>query len=415
MTTDLLAWYHDWQGVLGCFTRPDATVPCFGPVSKFPLAYLANSTLFTSGIERGQRLLTIVNGLILLLPLVALAFSQGLGTLRRAGWPYVLAIALSPIPMFYVEAGALEVQAGIFCGIYLGAVAHLLSSPGLDAGRRTAWVIAVSGMLFPFYKDTAAVLVGLAVLVTLAWHIAALRELASTSAGRGRLWRCALLVAGPVLLAQLIDLAYCWFKYGVPLPLAYMYEAKEAGPTLAKSVEFFAGSVFSPNGGILVFWGLPAFLAIACWRAAGLVPRRSVVVLGSATVVVFSVALARWWAPFGWDAWGDRLMVPAMVAVFVGFLFCMRPRDRVTEVAFSWPVALACMPVVAYSFFYVVVPYSQSQARSMQDSLYAGPACERMGQSLATPQPSSFWRTDIYYLCARERMLYVPRPKNRTP
>jgi hypothetical protein len=414
MTTDLMAWQNDWRGLMGCFTRPGSAVPCFGPVSKFPLAYLANSLLFGSSLERGQFLLTVTNGLVLALPLAVLALSQGFAMLRRVGWPYLLAIALSPLPMFYVATGALEVQAGVFAGIYIGAFARILASPGLDGGKRTAWVVAVAGFIFPLYKDTAAVLVGVAIVATLAWRSANLRELAVTQDGRKTLLRTALLVGGPVVIGQLFDLGYCWFKYGVPLPLAYMYEAAEAGPSYTKSAEFLAGTLLSPNGGVLFFWSLPLFVAVAGWRVAGLVPQRTVVVLASVVAVVFWLALARWWAAFGWDAWGDRLMVSAMVAVLVALPFSMRSREPQTEPVLRWSVCFACLPLVVYSFYYVAVPYTQSQARSMHDSLFSGPDCTRMGEFLATPQGSAFWRGDVYYSCARERMLYVPRPHTRT-
>lgn len=413
MPTDFPVWKTDWHNVLGCLASTHDGISCAGAVSKFPLAYLINASLLSFEPEREEQLLALANGLAILLPLVALALTQGLSALRRMGWPYVLAMALSPLPMFYVATGALEVQAGVFCGIYLGLFARLLASPDFRVPRRTAWVLGIAGLVFPLYKDTAAAFVGVGVIVTLACRARALRELASTSTGRSSLLRGILLISVPVLLGEVLELAYCWFRYGVPLPISYMREAAQAGPSITKSVEFLAGSVLSPNGGVLVFWGLPVFLAVAGWRVAGWVPRAEVVIPSCASAVISCIGLARWWTPFGWDGWGDRLMVPAMVTALVALPFCMRPRHPATEPAFSWPVWVACSPVVIYSFYYVAIPYSQSQARSLQDSLVSGPACIHMREFLAIPQESSFWRTDVYYSCARERMLYVPRPHIR--
>ncbi|MGF6493626.1 hypothetical protein ABIE56_001809 [Luteibacter sp. 621] len=408
LVTDLAAWQGDWQGLIGCLTRASAAVPCFGQVSKFPLAYLINSLMLGVSPGRAQLLLTLVNGFALVLPIVVLALTQGLSVVRHVGWPYLLALALSPLPMFYVASGALEVQAGVFCGIYLGGLARILTSSHLDAGKRTAWVVAIAGLVFPLYKDTAAVLVGFGVLVTLAWHANGLREVASTPVGRARLWRCGLLFTGPVLLGQLLDLSYCWVKFGVPLPLAYMNEAAEAGPSYARSAEFLAGSLLSPNGGVLIFWCFPLFIAIAGWRVAGFIPRRTVVFLAITSAAVFLVALSRWWTPFGWDGWGNRLMIPVMVATLAAFPFAMRPRQLATEPMLSRRVCLTCAPLVAASFYYVALPYTQSQARSLRDSLRPGMHCMRMSDFQATPQPLAFWRSDIYYSCARERMLYIP-------
>lgn len=409
--TDLVAWKNDSAVVFRCISQKDMQLPCAG-VSKFPLAYLANAALYGFVPGRGDHAISVLNIVALALPLLALTVIHGLAALCRAGWPYVLAISLSPLPVYYIATGALEVQAGIVCGLYIGAFAHMLASPELASSKRAAWVLAISGFVFPLYKDTVAPLVGMAVTATLAWSLPSLRALAASATGRRQLWRAGLLAAAPVLLAQMLDLAYCWFKYGVPLPVSYLGEAKLTGPSYAKSAEFLAGSVLSPNGGILIFWGLPVLAVIAGWRVAGLVPRRHVVVLAVTLVTVSCLLLARWWAPFGWDSWGDRLMVPAVLSALAGFTLCLRPRQQ-KEPALSLPVCLACLPLVACSTYYMAVPYVMPQGRGLPASLWSGPACGHMQDRMATDavtQGLSFWKSDAYYACARERMLYVPRP-----
>jgi hypothetical protein len=408
--TDYGSWQGDWRAATQCLAQ-GANLPCLG-VSKFPLAYLVNAGLAGSPDERGHLLLTIANAVCLLLPLLALLLTQGLRMLLRAGWAYLAAIALSPLPMFYVATGAMEVQSAIFCGLYIGAFARTLASPGLRTDAATTWLLAISGLVFPLYKDTIAGFMGIAMLFLLVLHRGSLRELAGTSEGRARLLRMGLGAAAPVMFSLLLAGAYCWFKYGVPLPLAYMDEASKASPPFAKSVEFLLGSLFSPNGGVLIFWGLPAFVAVMGWRSVGLVPRRQVVVGALALCVICCVAFAHWWATFGWNSWGNRLMVPPSFATLVAALLCLRPRTLAEQGQASIaPVVLAYAPLLVGSAYYVFVPYAMHAPQPMRNSLWYGPACARMREALsANTEGLAFWKGDAYYQCARERMLHVPGP-----
>ena len=413
--TDLGTWQGDWHALVSCVGTMEPGQPC--KVSKFPLAYLVNSGLYGLLADRGRQVISIANGISLTLPLFLLWFYEGGAALRRAGWPYVLAIALSPLPMFYIATGALEVQAGVFCGVYIGAFARSLASPDLSPGRRTLWVLGASGLVFPLFKDTVAPLIGVALALTLAWHGKRLLTMAQGPEGRRSLLKFGVVATVPVVVAQLADLAYCWFKYGVPLPLAYMNEASQAGPSYAKSAEFLAGSLLSPNGGILIFWGLAGFVAFAGWRLAGLVPRRTVLITAICVVVVSCLALSRWWAPFGWDGWGDRLMVSAVVAALAAIPASLRLRYSDSGRALRPSVCFAYLPLLACSVYYVGLPYFLPPWQAMRDSLWSGPACSAMRELLPTvavAQGMPFWKGDAYYACARERMLFVPRPDSIT-
>ncbi len=85
----------------------------------------------------------------------------------------------------------------------------------------------------------------------------------------------------------------------------------------------------APGGGLLPYW--PAYVLLlvgATWAAVAATRRRELqpalarwAVLG--LLAVFVVGLARWWAPFGWVAWGPRLLLPllpalGLVVVWVG-------------------------------------------------------------------------------------------------
>ncbi|WP_164270743.1 hypothetical protein [Stenotrophomonas sp. B1-1] len=410
--TDHVAWKGDWQTAKHCLEQT-VRLPCEG-MSKFPLAYLVNAgiTETSSGLT-AVRLATL-NLFCLLLPLAALWFTRGGVLLLRAGWAYVLALALSPLPMFYVLSGALEVQAGVFCGLYIAAFVQVLTAPNLQPARSSWWMLGLAGFLFPLYKDTLALFMGAAMALLLLVAIRPLHALYQHPAGRSRL-RCAFAVAvGPVLLSQVLAAAYSWFKYGVPLPKAYMAEAELTTPALAKSAEFFFGSIFSPNGGILVFWGGALLMGLVGWRIVGLVPRRQALLAALTVLILSAVAFARWWAPFGWDAWGDRLLLPAALALLISAMCCLRILEPEQASNRSWVgAALASIPLLVCSSYYMAVPYLSPKGEAMTRSLWPGPACVTMRDALATEaadQGLAFWKGNIYYQCARERMLHVPAP-----
>lgn len=412
--TDYVAWQADWRIATECVGR--GAYPCPG-MSKFPLSYLLTGGIAASVAGSDRVALTLVNLLFLTLPLACLLVLHGARRLWLTGWPFVLGIALSPLPFFYIASGALEIQSGIFAGIYIGAFALALATPALRIRSRVAGVLALSGLMFPLYKDTIGVFVGLAILVVLWVNREHLRASWSQAGGRQALIRAAVIAALPVLVAQIAAAAYSAFKYGVPLPVAYMDEARHTAPGLAKSVEFMFGSLFSPNGGLLIFWGLPGLIALWGWRCAGWRTDRSAVVGGLVVLVISCLAFARWWAPFGWDGWGNRLMVPAALGLMVAAMISLRPRE--VGDTFSLPQwrrtsLIASLPLLVCSAYYVAVPYASPVGAAMPATLWPGPHCARMEQAIpeeALAHGLAFWKSGVYYNCARERMLHVPAPQ----
>lgn len=409
--TDYVAWQADWQRLAACIDA-GAVAPCEG-VSKFPPAYLLNAALVDAKDGHDRLLLFLMNLGALLLPMIALAAMRGASVLLRAGWPYVAAVACSPLPMFYLASGALEIQSAVFSGLYIGAVAHTLTSPALRPNAATWCILVVSGLLFPLYKDTGGMFMGIAVALLLISRRTQVRALCSTDGGIRRLARFGLAAALPVIAAQILAGTYSWLKYGRPLPVAYMAEAEATQPSLTTSAEFLFGSLFSPNGGLLIFWSVPVFIAVAGWRWVGLVPRREALLLAGIVLLVSCLAFANWWAPFGWDAWGNRLLLPAMLAAVVAALTNVVARTSGTPASAGLGTLLACVPLLVCSVYYVVTPYVSVVGAPMGASLWPGQACTRMREALGTEaiaQGAAFWKSETYYECARERMLHVPAP-----
>jgi len=401
--TDYAAWKGDWAALKAC-TPTGGTLRC-GGLSKFPPAYLFNASW--SGTS--ERALIFINLAVLLAPIACVALMRGWRTSLLAGSVYLLAVACSPLPSFYLNSGALEVQSGIFAGIYIASVSQLLFRK--RPSKSLYGLVAFSGLVFPLYKDTAAALMGVSVAAALL--IAALlahrrRDPVLVASRRD----IVLFAIAPVVTALLLVAAYNAVRYGTPLPQAYLDEARQTGITFAKSAEFLFGSIFSPNGGVLVFWFLPLFVAATGWFLLGLMPRRSSIGIAAFAAGLSCLMFARWWAPFGWDAWGDRLMVPSMLAILVAAQLSLEPRPRAAiGPRIALLTALLAAPLLVWSAYYVVVPHLTGPLKAIGRTLWPGPACEDMRKKLGGEAQAlglAFWKSDIYYRCARERMLHVP-------
>ncbi len=401
--TDYGAWKGDWSALRNCLESVDASA-CAG-FSKFPLAYLANAS-WAGGNERS---LLWVNLLVLVLPVLCVVALRGWQTALRVGSVYALAIALSPLPLYYLNSGALEVQAGVFAGIYMAAVSSLLFQE--RPSKALLLILVVSGVVFPLYKDTVAALIGASVVAVMGCSaVLALRQGRPALAAK---WRAlAVFAVLPVVVSLALVVSYNVVKYSVPWPHGYLEEARQTAPGLKKSMEFFFGSVFSPNGGVVVFWFLPMLVAAVGWFAMGFVPSRTTLALATIAALLSCLMFARWWAPFGWDSWGDRLMIQPILAVVVAALLSLELRPPVRVAPVAWLVAgLLSTPALVWSGYYAAVPYLAGPGAALGPSLWSGPACEQMRQGLQNEAPSlgmAFWKTDTYYRCARERMLHVP-------
>jgi len=88
-------------------------------------------------------------------------------------------------------------------------------------------------------------------------------------------------------------------------------EPKLHTPGIARKLEYAAGVLVSPSGGMFVFWPAASILVlVAClyaFRRRHDV-RTALVVL--AVILGLTIGFASWWTPFGWSAIGPRLALP---------------------------------------------------------------------------------------------------------
>lgn len=407
--TDFVAWGDDAEALRGCLAGAHAgTCPT---LSKFPLAYLANASIVSGSEGR----LAAINLMAVLLPVACLGLIAGWRTMLRGGSIYLVAVSLSPLPAFYLRSGALEVQAGVVSGIFIACLANLLFANDAVLRLPTRVLLVVSGLLLPLYKDTVVVLLGIAVVATWLtrpwWQQGGVTEKLPS---RARIHALAWLVMLPVAVGLMASVTYNLYRYGSIVPAAYMSEAAATTPSLRKSLEFLLGSIMSPNGGVVVFWALPFTIASFGWSLRGLRVDRATLVIAGVAALLSCIAFARWWAPFGWDAWGDRLMIQPLLAVLVASLLGLTQATGPRIGGVRWSTALLALPALGASAYYVLVPSIDGRGNALGDSLWPGPACGQMLHRLQTDAPSmglEFWKTDDYYRCARERMLHVPAPR----
>ena len=99
-------------------------------------------------------------------------------------------------------------------------------------------------------------------------------------------------------------------------------------PTLEQQMIFFWSIWFSPNGGLVFFW--PAFVSLLGWIIWSFRAHRGITqqwhwlpLVGVGLVLLgLAYGFSKWFAPFGWVAWGTRLMypwIPSLILLVVFF------------------------------------------------------------------------------------------------
>jgi len=122
-----------------------------------------------------------------------------------------------------------------------------------------------------------------------------------------------------------------------------------------RQLEYAAGLLFSPSGGMFVFWPAVSVLILtAC--VLPVVGRRRGVYGRPALVLGFVIAglmfgFASWWTPFGWGGYGPRLFLPwGLPLALIVLVAYAKPLGRIAKRVLTplWGVALVF--VVGFAF-----------------------------------------------------------------
>jgi hypothetical protein len=171
--------------------------------------------------------------------------------------------------------------------------------------------------------------------------------------------------------------------------------------------------LFSPNGGALVFWSFSlSILACCAWLLRAKVCASAI----KLCVAIFGLSVlisANWWSPFGWDGWGNRLLVPGMLAVIILLVSTLEQRALAvasTTVTSRFAMAKAVTGfglfiVCIFSAAYVFVSYSGNRAAYLHDSLSGAASCEQMYTKITS---MDFMTARLYQECHADRFLRVP-------
>lgn len=396
---DYGAWKSDFEVFRSCLLNSEFD-SCHA-LSKFSIAYLLNS-----GAAHGDGLnLMIFNVCFLAVPILVISILKPLDEALWATVIYIIVIAISPVPVYYVNSGALEVQAGVLGGIFLSGATRTYA-PGQKLWELMYTLFwTASGVAVVLYKDTNALVLLLSIFAS--GYIVKLNS-GSQRIGNSRV---SMVTIFALIFGLVLNIAYNLLRYGSLFPEAYIHEAKLTSPDLIKSAEFFFGIIFSPNGGFLVFWGC-ALVSLYLLATIGIIiPNKRTIFSGAMFVLLSAIGYANWWAPFGWDAWGNRLMVAPVLAVIVAVVINSDYETPATQKFTRWKWIVGLVLIIP-SIYYVAIPYiSPSPEEVLRSSLATEPYCVKMYRHLvdgSINSNESFWRGDAYYQCARERMFYIP-------
>jgi len=396
---DFSAWGGDYRIAKSCLAGDGCAF------SKFPLAYLINSALAT--VFGGERVLLWLNMSFLMLPLVA--FWSGNA---RVFWfrtvVYLLAILLSPLPFFYVNSGGLELQGGIVLGT---ALALFCGRYFFEQRCRFLFVVmCATWSLAPMYKDVNLVVSALAVIVSIVIGCRA-----GGFAGSERVsslirknWREFAIVFFCVCMSLLASFLYNYIRYDSVRPVAYIHEAEYTTQSVGWVFFHVVATVFSPNGGLLVFWGSAASFVYVLWRIVGARTGGASAVIAITVTAAAIVFLSFWWTPFGWEYWGNRLILPFIVASFI----VLNSSVKFSSPVSSSPVNGRCFFILlaalfVVSSFYVGVAASGDRMKYLDDSLWSSNACKSMLEARER-KGWGYKNSPIYKACHRDRFFSFP-------
>jgi hypothetical protein len=211
----------------------------------------------------------------------------------------------------------------------------------LRTDRTSPWLIPLS-FVATVSKDTAAPFVILLALAGIAMS-------GSTSKIARRSVRSLAIGVGVGLLCAA---AFNVFRYGGVTDTAYLQYPPSTPGMVGNST---LGLLVSPNGGISWFWPgtIIAAVVLAVTLARGtrseLDPRRVRVAaaLGLVALAGSIVVLAFWWQPYGWYAWGPRLLMPVAPAIII-LALSMLSSHQITRywLSPSGAIALAVIAVL---------------------------------------------------------------------
>jgi hypothetical protein len=252
-------------------------------------------------------------------------------------------------------------------GLRLAVLCGLLLAPGMlipYSGQTLAEPLAAAALcgtvLAAARRDRVSPwLLGLAILAVTGKETAApfvilfgLAGVAFSGAARPVARRAAVTLAVGAAIGVALSATFNVFRYGSLLNLAYLDEPRPLPASIPLSA---AGFLISPNASIALFWPGAAVavvvLVMALLRGSPCTLGERRVRAGAALALIgffgTIAALSLWWDPYGWYAWGPRLLLPAACAVIVLVLPVLGEQSLYAWLTAPAVMGLAAMAILA--------------------------------------------------------------------
>jgi hypothetical protein len=265
------------------------------------LQYIPDLTAVSLGVQAHPTRVRILVTLGVVALVLALLLS--LLALRRAGqggwfWAFALLVFAGPLLAYENVSWGEPLAAGLL--LCFVAVCLLQPHPAL---------LGLAAFTACLTKETAyPIVIALGVLA-----LVLARRRTGAPIRRHLAWGGA-----GVVLAFVLATLFNVVRFGSVLNKNYLRSGFHT-PGVLRKLEFAAGLLVSPNGGIFLFWTSAAVVVVAacvvplvrCRRGDAIDVVPAVTLLAIAVVLI--AGLASWWTPFGWLAWGPRLSLPWML------------------------------------------------------------------------------------------------------
>jgi hypothetical protein len=272
--------------------------------------------------------------------------------------------------------------------------------------RRGSGLVAVLAFVVGLSKETAFPFIALLGATCVAVHHAPgmpWRDL--LRAERGRLVGS----AAAVVLSGGLSAALNLSRFGTPYNARYLREAGW-GPPVWVQLEHLVALWVAPNAGLLFFWpflvvllaALPVALARQARRGEGAAPSWLPLLGVAGLVGLLCVLMSRWWAPFGWWAWGSRLVIPWLPAALLVLLYAYAgTAESLIRPLVATPARAALLALV---MMVAAVPHLVSIYRSNEllNALFVEPS--------VCPGPDRPETYEEYWRCLRAQAWVHPSP-----
>lgn len=418
---DLPVWINDYRSLKSCLS---SGFNC-NQISRFPVAYLVASLTIKSLGElihlRPSYTLLALNtiGIASTFLLVKVCHDRYLSRQLSSSLLLLLAFIFSPLIPFYFYSGFLEPLSGFMLAISLLSLYIFTRLKGKDAHQYLALYLA-SLFIYLLFKDTYIITYTASLFLAI-FSFSRNPEFYGPII-YGRKIKCLVASTSLAALAALsLTSFYNYVKYRSVLPSEYLAQSLSVSTSISFKFESLLAILLSPQGGLIAFW-LCAVLTVSSSayfkRSSLLLPVR----IATFNLIFTAAVSTLWWAPFGWDSWGNRLMIPAVIPLLVLpslVLNLNKVRCRLGNFLALPPLPrLLIIISISYSAYYLICSYSPwGRIELMRSQLYGPQSCQHYIQRLRDSTDNEY-PVQLYEACASDRYWSFPKlvlPKSSHP